>query len=107
MDMVSWKCRTAADSKKLSLSVMLCGNLRQNVADGIELGRLVQEVAGAGLRTGTAILRFGMVRQHDEVDDGHLAVDGRQHAQAAAALEVEVEQDGVGTRLADPGDRAV
>src|SRR5436190_41495 len=91
---VGWMAMTAAATCTCDLPLVR-GALRDHVAQAVEVGALVEEAARAQA-LGVAAVRLGSeVGQHVERDAGLEAEHGAQHVEAAALVELQVEQDHV------------
>src|SRR6266567_2215937 len=74
------------------------------VLDLSELRALVEKPASAGLDTGPAVLRIGMVGENDELDRRRFGVHRAQHVDAGSTEQLKVEHDPVGPRAEDAAD---
>src|SRR3569623_1673964 len=83
---------------------MLCG-VCDDLRDAQELVALVEEFGGAGSQAGLAVSIGRIVRHHDENGAPAVATERPQDVEAAALAQVEVEQDDVGCRAGNAGDR--
>src|SRR5689334_9324514 len=103
---MGWMAMTAAATCMCDL-LLARGALRNQVAQSVEVGALVEEAARAEAFGVPAVRLGGEVGQHVERDAGLEAVHGAQHVEAAALLELHVEQHDVGPGGEDRGDRLV